>query len=242
MSTQNFTFEVWGENALFTDPLTKSGEKMTYQVPTYQALVGIASSIYWKPTFVFIIDKVRIMNEIRIESKAMRPFDKNLSLSKNTLAYYAYLHKVRYQVECHIEWNLQRPELVDDRNTKKHAAIFNRALKAGGRRDIFLGTRECQGYVKPVTFGEGTGHYDDTDRQFGVMVHGYNYPDETGDPMLSVRLWAAKMEKGVIHFPRPEACTMVQPIRKIKQYTWQHPDTIQTADALYAEMFGGGSR
>lgn len=35
----SITYKVYGKNALFTDPLTKTGgEKMSYQVPTYQAL------------------------------------------------------------------------------------------------------------------------------------------------------------------------------------------------------------
>ena len=43
-------YKVYGKYALFTDPLTKTGgEKLSYQVPTYQALKGITESIYWKP-------------------------------------------------------------------------------------------------------------------------------------------------------------------------------------------------
>lgn len=40
-------YQVWGEYALFSDPLTRvGGEKSTYPIPTYQALVGITESIY----------------------------------------------------------------------------------------------------------------------------------------------------------------------------------------------------
>lgn len=36
-------FEVYGDYALFTDPLTKiGGEKLSYSVPTYEALKGYA--------------------------------------------------------------------------------------------------------------------------------------------------------------------------------------------------------
>lgn len=67
-------YKVYGRYALFTDPLTKTGgEKFTYQIPTYQALKGITESIYWKPTFIWVIDSVRIMNTIQTESKGMRP-------------------------------------------------------------------------------------------------------------------------------------------------------------------------
>ena len=59
-------FRLTGRMALFTDPLTNvGGEKLTYPVPTYQALCGIAESIYWKPTFYWIIDSVRIINPVK---------------------------------------------------------------------------------------------------------------------------------------------------------------------------------
>ena len=40
-------FEVSGDYALFTDPIMHvGGEKCTYQIPTYEALKGILSSVY----------------------------------------------------------------------------------------------------------------------------------------------------------------------------------------------------
>ena len=66
-------YKVYGRYALFTDPLTKTGgEKFTYQIPTYQALKGITESIYWKPTFVWIIDSVRIRIEGNTPHKVQR--------------------------------------------------------------------------------------------------------------------------------------------------------------------------
>ena len=47
------TFEVFGDYALFSDPVMRvGGEKASYQIPTYEALKGILHSIYWKPTIV----------------------------------------------------------------------------------------------------------------------------------------------------------------------------------------------
>ena len=67
-------YRVFGRYALFTDPLSKmGGEKISYQIPTYQALKGITESIYWKPTIVWYIDECRVMNSIQTESKGMRP-------------------------------------------------------------------------------------------------------------------------------------------------------------------------
>ena len=75
-------------------------------------------------------------------------------------------------------------------------------LERGGRQDIFLGTRDCQGYVKPCTFGEGEGFYDEIDNlDFGLMFHSFGYPEETGKPELVSRFWMANMQNGVIEFP-----------------------------------------
>lgn len=231
-------FEVYGNYALFTDPLTKiGGEKFSYQIPTYQALKGIVESIYWKPTIIWYIDEIRVMNPIQTESKGIRPIEYN---GGNTLAYYTYLKDVRYQVRAHFEFNPHREDLTHDRNEHKHHNISKRALQAGGRRDIFLGTRECQGYVEPCVFGEGAGFYDQTPEiDFGIMVHGINYPDETGRQERETRLWRAKMEYGIIRFIRPEDCTL---IRKTGEGTIKPFDTsnIQPVDAMYQELFADG--
>jgi len=69
-------FKVYGKYALFTDPLTKlGGEKCSYQVPTYQALKGIMESVYWKPTLIWIIDKVRVMKSIRTQTRSAKPIN-----------------------------------------------------------------------------------------------------------------------------------------------------------------------
>lgn len=203
-------FEVSGDYALFSDPITRvGGEKFTYQVPTYEALKGILQSCYWKPTFVWIIDDVRVMNLIQTETKGIRPI--KYYNDKNDLSYYTYLKDCRYQVRAHFIWNENRPELEADRNENKHHNIAKRMIERGGRRDIFLGARECQGYVKPCIFGEGKSAYDEIEElNFGMMYHGITYADEAYSDEtkgnLSVRLWQAVMRKGVISFLPPWEC------------------------------------
>lgn len=233
-------FVVYGKYALFTDPLTKlGGEKLSYQVPTYQALKGIVESVYWKPTLLFVVDEVRIMNPIRMESKGVRPIEYG---GGNTLAHYTYLKDVCYQVKAHFEFNPNRPDLAFDRNENKHYSIMMRALKAGGRRDIFLGTRECQGYVEPCRFGEGEGHYDHYEElHLGTMVHGINYPDETGRNRMEVRLWNPVMRNGIIRFIRPEQCTLVRPIADMMPKAFG-PHNVQAADELLAQVEEGGTQ
>lgn len=211
-------FAVRGRYALFADILTRAGgEKSSYPIPTYEALKGILHSIYWKPTMIWVVDSVRIMNPIRTARKGIRPIKYG---GGNDLAYYTYLEDVYYQVRAHFEWNMNRPELEKDRNENKHHNIAKRMIERGGRRDIFLGTRECQGYVEPCVFGESTGAYDNCGTiPYGLMYHGITYADEAVNDddkgQLTVRLWQPVMVNGVIDFIRPEECELKRHIRKM---------------------------
>lgn len=204
-------FQISGDYALFSDPVMRvGGEKCSYHIPTYEALKGILQSVYWKPTIVWIIDEVRVMKPIQTESKSIRPINYN---GGNDLSYYTYLKNVCYQVRAHFEWNENRPEMAADRNEHKHHNIAKRMISRGGRRDIFLGTRECQGYVEPCVFGEEKSYYDDMEGEisYGFMYHGITYADEAVLPedkgQMTVRFWRPVMKKGgIIEFVRPEEC------------------------------------
>ncbi len=212
-------FEVTGSYALFSDPIMRiGGEKCTFQVPTYEALKGIIASVYWKPTIIWYIDTVRVMNPIQTEVKGIRPIK---FTGGNDLSYYTYLKNCRYQVRAHFEWNENRPELSADRDEHKHHNIAKRMVERGGRRDIFLGTRECQGYVTPCAFGEDKGHYDDIpELSFGLLYHGITYADEaysdeTRDKM-TVRFWYPVMRRGLIEFLRPEDCPVARTVQDME--------------------------
>ena len=151
-------FKVYGKYALFTDPLTKiGGEKCSYQIPTYEALKGIISSVYWKPTIVWIIDKVRVKMPIKTQTRSVKPV---VYSGGNSLAIYTYLaapsadEYVEYQVQAHFEWNKNREDLAKDRNENKHYFVAKRMIERGGRRDVFLGARECQ-RTKPLPLAAG---------------------------------------------------------------------------------------
>ena len=211
-------FEVTGDYGLFSDPILRiGGEKCSYQIPTYEALKGILSSVYWKPTFIWQIMDVRIMNPIQTEVKGIRPIKYS---GGNDLAFYTYLKNCRYQVRACFDWNDNRLDLVQDRNENKHHRIAQRMIEKGGRRDIFLGTRECQGYVEPCEFGSGTGAYDSLpELSFGLMYHGITYPDEAYSAetqgQMTARFWKPVMKNGIIHFLQPEECPYQKPLRSM---------------------------
>ena len=212
-------FQVTGDYGLFSDPIMRvGGEKCSYQVPTYEALRGILSSVYWKPTIIWCIDAVRVVNQIQTEVKGVRPIKYQ---GGNDLAYYTYLKDCRYQVRAHFEWNENRPELAGDRNENKHHNIAKRMIEKGGRRDVFLGARECQGYVEPCRFGEGEGAYDSVQELgFGLMYHGITYADEAYSDETTGRMtanfWYPTMKKGIITFLRPEECPLHKTLRSME--------------------------
>ncbi|NOY73959.1 MAG: type I-C CRISPR-associated protein Cas5 [Gammaproteobacteria bacterium] len=221
------SFKVYGRYALFTDPVTKiGGEKCSYHLPTYEAIKGVLKSIYWKPSFIWYVDKVRVMKSLRTQTKGTKPL---VWGGGNSLAIYTFLHDVEYQVEAHFEWNEHRPELANDHVDGKHFAIAKRSIERGGRQDIFLGTRDCQAYVEACEFGEGQGAYDDIDELgFGLMFHGFDYPDETGKNELHSRFWNATMTKGILEFPRPEVCSVSRFVRSMLPKQFEEGDNFQS--------------
>ena len=207
-------FRLWGRYALFTDPLTRiGGEKCSYHIPTYEALKGVLKSIYWKPTLIWVVDEVRVMKRIRTQTKGTKPQEYG---GGNSLAIYTFLSDVEYQVRAHFEWNAHRQELAADRIEGKHYDIAKRMLERGGRQDIFLGTRDCQGYVEPCEFGSGVSQLDaDGELGFGLMFHSFDYPDETGENKLYTRSWSPTMVNGVIRFDRPKDCKVRKFVREM---------------------------
>lgn len=206
-----FYIRVFGDYALFTDPMTKGGgEKFTYQVPTYQALKGIVEACYWKPTIYYIIESVKVINPIKTETKGVLSPLKN---GKKDLNYYTYLKDVEYLIKYHFEWNDNRMDLAYDRNEKKHEQILLRSMQKGGRRDIFLGTRECIGYIERIRktdFENAKSFYNGESISLGIMFHSFVYPDEAYDDdtanVLTSNFCPIVMNDGTIDFIEPRDC------------------------------------
>ena len=228
-------FKVWGKYALFTDPITKvGGEKFSYQVPTYEALKGVCKSIYWKPTLIWVIDEVRVMKRIRTQTKGTKPQEFS---GGNTLAIYTLLADVEYQVRAHFVWNESRTELMADQNEHKHHNVAKRMLERGGRQDIFLGTRDCQAYVEPCKFGAEKSDYDNAGvHAFGLMFHGFDYPDEVGGETLSARFAHTTMIDGVIQFEHPNNCADKKLVRAMSVKTFGVGQNQRAVDDEAAEL------
>jgi CRISPR-associated protein Cas5d len=176
------------------------------------------------------------MKPIKTQTRSAKPVIYSGGKSDHSLSIYTYLADVEYQVQAHFEFNLKRTDLEQDRNENKHWYVARRMIERGGRRDVFLGTRECQGYVEPCPFGEGEGHYDNIpELAFGLMFHGFDYPDEGEDDKYFARFWRAIMMNGVVEFPRPGECKR-KFIRPMKAQTIQ---TVGLAEEGLLEGYEG---
>lgn len=232
-----FYYKVRGEYALFTDPATKGGgEKYTYQVPTYQAIKAITESIYWKPTITIYVDEIKIMNQISLQTKGIRT---PLKGGGNDLNYYTYLKNVEYYVKFHYEWNENRKDLIEDRDVTKHEQLMFRSLDRGGRRDIFLGTRECVGYIERITesdFTNDDSFYKDSKISYGIMFHSFTYPSESSysESELISNFTNITMDNGCIKFERPDECNIKHKLGKydFKSITLEN---IKSVDEEYTE-------
>src|SRR5207302_2635233 len=56
--------KVWGERACFTRPEMKV-ERVSYPVMTPSAARGVLEAIFWKPEMAWVVEQIRVLNEIR---------------------------------------------------------------------------------------------------------------------------------------------------------------------------------
>lgn len=205
-------FELLGRYALFTDPLTKSsGEKCTLPVPTYEALKGAARSIYSSRSFSWAIDRVRVMKPISTEPISITRtgyFERFSDIS-----IYTYLRDVCYKVLAHLEF----PDGTPPETQHKYYAIARRMLKAGGKREVFLGVRSCIAEMRPCRFNDESGAYDAHSQHFGLMHHSFTYPTASM-PRFTQQLFYCEMQNGVISFPPPDRCPISRTINEVGQY------------------------
>lgn len=218
MDKGKVSYEVASPFALFADPVTSTGgEKCSMEIPSNEALKGFTKNIFWKPCITWYIDRVRIMNPIRMTAVGQKLTGLRGEMD---LAYYTYLTDVRYQVEAHFEFNRNRPEYAEEwSNPVKYYSQFAKALLAEGRYSPFLGKSECvPSYIRPCAFGEGSGYYDKRgSHHYGYLYYGLTYPDEAYDSesagWITLHLYDAVMENGIVEYPLPAKCLH----RKIRQ-------------------------
>jgi CRISPR-associated protein Cas5d len=236
--SDSFFMKIEGPYALFTDPMSKgNGEKFTYQVPTVQALLGIIEACYWKPTIKYVVEEVKILHPIRTETKNILLPMMN---GNKDLSHYTYLKDVAYAVKFRFEWAENRPDLLQDRDEKKHEQILLRSMQRGGRHDIFLGTRECIGSIDRLHRQE----YDELKTaftgqvSFGIMFHSFSYSEQIDRKSLRGVLYSQftpiTMSNGIISFIKPEECSIRHELHdyKVKEF---HKNMYTAVDKVWED-------
>lgn len=230
--SRNFYARIRGDRALFTNPATKGGsERSSYAVPTRQALQGIVDSIYYKPTFTNVVTEVKVINQIQTELHGVRALLHDYSAD---LSYVSYLSDVEYLVKFHFIWNENREDLIQDRLPNKHEAIMERSIRKGGRRDVFIGTKECFGLIDEISQEEyetTSSYYDGVIIDLGIMFHSFAYPTDKTRPLKSY-FTKTVMENGVVKFNPQSECEIEN---TLSSYAFKTPDQIKSVDDEYKE-------
>lgn len=211
MKTGKVSFETAGRLALFADPVTSTGgEKISMEIPSYEALKGFIKNIFFKPALTWYVDRVRVMNPIRMHAEGQLLLGYR---GEKDRAYFTYLEDVRYQVEAHFEFNPHHPEFSAQwTNDAKYYHEFVRAVIAEGRYNPFFGKSECvPDYIRLCDFGEGAGYYDNKGyKDFGCLYHGITYPDEAYDEAteghITINMYHAYMVNGIVEYPPAPQC------------------------------------
>lgn len=214
-------FSLRAERALFTRPELRV-ERFTYPVPTFGALAGVLRSIYAKPSFYWVPRRVLILKPIRYQNILVnevkdtiitkRPF---VAPERRMQKMQTYLYDLHYIVESHFDWSGKHTE---DEDMVKHMCIFDRSLEAGGRRDVYLGTRECNAVVEPMNtdirryparerFDRFADEWHRTHHGFnlnvGIMFHSWEWgtgKDGTDTPMF----FGAQVKQSELQYPHPD--------------------------------------
>lgn len=206
-------------------------ERASYSVPTRQALNGIVDAIYYKPTFTNIVTEVKVINQIQTELQGVRALLHDYSAD---LSYVSYLSDVVYLIKFHFIWNEDRKDLNSDRLPAKHEAIMERSIRKGGRRDVFLGTRECVGLVDDISQEEyeaAVSYYNGVNIDLGIMFHSFAYPKDKKTPLKSY-FTKTVMENGVITFKTQSDCDIVN---TLSSYVFKVPGEIKSVNDEYME-------
>lgn len=185
-----------GPYALFTMPSCKV-ERVSFDVPTISAVEGMLKSVYWKPAFRYVVDKIIVFNPIKFinirrnEVKNKIPPGSIKSQMKGGAPYEFYsseqrtqrssmlLRDVKYGIEFHIELTGLRSD-HEDECEEKHYSIMERRLKKGQCfRQPCFGCREFAAeleYVEEFDMSQVSPEHKG-DRDLGYMLYGMNFRD-----------------------------------------------------------------
>lgn len=188
-----FKIKLEGDYALFTRPELKV-ERYTYDVLTPSAAKGVCEAICWKPAIRYVIDKIHVLNPIRVTNIRRNEISAKASASLarsamngggNTLYISAadsiqqraslILKDVCYIVEAHFEMT----EHAGERDTpeKFYNMILRRIRNGQCYHQPYFGCREFPVRFSLVEDEDFTPAYPGEERDLGLMLYDMDYSD-----------------------------------------------------------------
>lgn len=212
---KTYQIEVWGDYACFTRPEFKS-ERASYEVMTPATARGILEAIYRTPGFDWVIDKIYVLNPIRmvtirtneLKSKVLVSALKLASERKEPETIYQnietdrtqraslVLKDVHYVIEAHFK--LRRDALKKTSNAGYFGKIFEERLENGACFSRpYLGCREYA-----AQFGKwegGTIPSIPVTKDLGYMHYDFLYEKSEGKVVgIKPINFEARLERGVL--------------------------------------------
>ena len=200
-----------GDFACFSRP-DVSPTRVTYQVPTASSLRNILESIFGKPEFVWIPEKLEVLSEIKTMSFSRNEQKEKISIkqvgnpidimhSRSVPRTMVALCNVVYKLEASIL--IREPESLEDKNcdhVKKYMEMFKRRVSNGQCfRAPYFGCREFTANFSD-TKPEVSRPLVISNQQFGVMLL-ENYCTEEEQFRCTTPI---TMTNGIIEYPKQE--------------------------------------
>lgn len=200
--------EIKGKYALFSRHEFKI-EKISYEVPTPSAMIGVLESIYWKPEMNYEISEIHVINKPTFEFVIKN--GQSMAASIETLARYFKKSEIlsykrsdnstpmSFQILTNVHYIIKFRIVTtgkDDSSVEKHQAIFvKRANRGQCYRQPYLGTTEftCDfNMIRKENIPKSNicGVYE-----LGIMLHHIDYDTKFPKPVF----YKPIMRDGVIN-------------------------------------------
>ncbi len=197
MTTQSKTFRVSasGPFACYTRPDIRA-ERLSYEVPTPPAMAGMLDAIFWRPGFVWVIEKIGVLKPIRMIDLTRNEIDRvprtGVDMERHgTQRRTRLLSDVAYLVFAHLEGTGSGAEM------RKGEAMVERYLKKGKRfQTPYLGCREFTAKVKLAE--EPLPQPVPVSMPLGKMPHHYTWE---GHQITQVHMFDAALQDGWVVVP-----------------------------------------
>lgn len=206
-----FKVLVTGNYALFTRPELKV-ERYTYDAMTPSAARGILEAICWKPAIRYVIDKIHVLNPIKVTNirrneiagKASANLARSAMNGSGPPLYIAsatniqqraslVLQDVAYLIEAHFELTDKAGE--QDSCEKFYNIILRRLRKGQCYHQPYLGCREFPARFQLFEEEDITSFYAGEERDLGIMLYDMDYSDPEH---IVPTFFRARMQGGVI--------------------------------------------